>query len=193
MSRLTPMVLALSAAGLAVAALGWCARSRDPAPPAPSSAVRVQVEGVLDFPDRGLHAVLLSPGEGDLVLPVFVEEAAARVISARLARRAPPAGGDLLERSIRALGGRVERVVLDGPDPRSVQGLLTLDRGRDSIDLSAAAADSIGLALSAQAPLLVERRLLAESGLAREQVGALLGENCGRLGTAPPRDFDLRL
>ncbi len=114
--------------------------------------IEMEVVEVLEL-EQG-HAVLLSPKGGKTVVPVFVGEFEANAIKMKLARQQPvrPMTHDLLDATIRALGGKVTRIVID-------------DLAGKAVELDARPSDCIALALRAGAPIFAAKSVVDEAGL----------------------------
>ncbi|MBL8923095.1 MAG: bifunctional nuclease family protein [Myxococcaceae bacterium] len=129
--------------------------------------VLVEMEVVDVVPMEEGQAVLLAPRNEKTVVPVFVGEFEANAIKLKLARQQPPRPmtHDLLDTTIKALGGKVTRIVIDDLKGGTFLGKLTLEQGGKSIELDARPSDCIALALRAGAPIFAAKSVVDQAGL----------------------------
>lgn len=127
--------------------------------------VELEVVDVLAMEEG--QAVLLAPKGEKTVVPVFVGEFEANAIKLKLARQQPPRPmtHDLLDTTIKALGAKVTRIVIDDLKDGTFLGKLVLDQGGKVIELDARPSDCIALALRAGAPIFAAKRVVDEAGL----------------------------
>lgn len=140
--------------------------------------VELQVKDVLPLPEAGSHAVVLATADGELVLPLFVDEGSAVAIAFRLAHRAPPhpLAHDLLDRVVSGMGGKVTEVRIDELVDDVFHGRVFIRQGKRSLVLAARPSDSIAMALTAgNARIRVARNVLDAAGVKRNEVDALRG------------------
>ena len=133
-------------------------------PTTDEAAVPLTVLGVrVDLPTQNYALLLLTPS-GDVVVPVWVGVPEATAVALVLDGQRPPRPltHDLLVDAVEALGARVEAAWLSHIRDDAVHARLELTGGRS---LDARASDAIAVALRAQAPVLAEPRLVAESGV----------------------------
>lgn len=136
--------------------------------------VELEVKDVLPLAEAHSHAVLLVAGDGT-VLPVFVDEAAAIAIAFRLARRQPPhaLAEDLLDQVVKQMGGKVVRVRIGAVQNNLEACTVEIQQGERTVSLAARPSDSIALALSSGAKILVAPQLLASSGITPREIEQL--------------------
>ncbi len=116
----------------------------------------VKVQGVYSDP-VGARVVFLVPDKGDKVLRVWIGEAEAVAIAAALngIPFSRPMTHDLLLNAIKALGGKVERVVITDLKDNTFYATVVLRDGKEVKELDARPSDSIALALRAKAPIFL--------------------------------------
>ncbi len=116
----------------------------------------VKVRGVYSDP-VGARVVFLVPEKGDKVLRVWIGEAEAMAIAAALngIPFSRPMTHDLLLNAIKALGGKVERVVITDLKDNTFYATIVLREGKEVKELDARPSDSIALALRAKAPIFL--------------------------------------
>ena len=137
--------------------------------------VELEVLGVVPLESEGASLLLLREKGARTVLPIFVGRGEGAVIEQRLKRERAPRGpgGDLLESTIAALGGKVMRVDIDGAQPPVFSAHVTLQQGARKLDVEARPSDSVALAISASAPIFASRAVLAESGLTEKELSRM--------------------
>jgi bifunctional DNase/RNase len=111
--------------------------------------------------------VLLRSKAERKILPIWIGEAEANAISARMmGRRLPrPLTHDLLDRVMAQLGGRLLRVQIEDLRETVFFGRIFIRQGQREIDIDARPSDSIALAVGAQVPILVARKVLDAAGV----------------------------
>ncbi len=156
--KLTGGVAALGGAGI----LGWqlAREHHESTALAAEDLLEVKVEGV--YSDAvGAKVVFLSPDKGDKVLRVWVGDAEALAIASAL-NGIPfprPMTHDLLLNTIKALGGKVERVVITDLRDNTFFATVFLQSGKGIKELDARPSDSIALALRAKAPIFLSPKV----------------------------------
>ncbi|WP_179956341.1 bifunctional nuclease family protein [Melittangium boletus] len=140
--------------------------------------VELEVRDVIPLVEAKTHAVVLSTQDGQMVLPIFVDESAAVAIAFRLAHlRSPqPLSQDLLGSMVTELGAKVTEVRIDDLRDDIYVGRIFLKQGKRQMTLSARPSDSIAMALDGQARIRVTRKVLDEAGISREEIDSLRGE-----------------
>ncbi|MCX7643554.1 MAG: bifunctional nuclease family protein [Armatimonadetes bacterium] len=156
--KLTGGVAALSGAGV----LGWqlVKESQETAAVAADDLLQVKVQGVYSDP-IGARVVFLTPEKGDRVLRVWIGDAEAMAIVAAL-NDIPfprPMTHDLLLSAIKALGGKVERVVITDLRDNTFYATIVLRDEKGLKELDARPSDSIALALRAKAPIFLSPKV----------------------------------
>jgi len=149
---------ALSGAGV----LGWqlVREHQKETAVAADGLLEVKVQGVYVDP-VGAKVVFLSPEKGDKVLRVWIGDAEAMAITAAL-NKIPfprPMTHDLLLSAIKALGGKVERVVITDLRDSTYYATIVLRDEKGLKELDARPSDSIALALRAKAPIFLSPKV----------------------------------
>ncbi len=159
LSRRTLLKLAGSGAALGGAgALGWQLTHERTSSRAVAAddLLAVKVKGVYTDP-IGAKVVFLAPEGSDKALRVWIGESEALAIVAAL-NGIPfprPMTHDLLHNTIRALGGKVERVVINDLRDNTFYATIILRNEKGLKELDARPSDSIALALRAKAPIFL--------------------------------------
>ncbi|MCS7266076.1 MAG: bifunctional nuclease family protein [Armatimonadetes bacterium] len=156
--KLTGGAAALGGAGV----LGWqMVREHEQSTAlAAEDLLKVKVEGVYSDP-VGAKVVFLVPDEGDKVLRVWIGDAEAMSIASAL-KGIPfprPMTHDLLLNAIKALGGKVERVVITDLRDNTFYATVVLRNEKGVRELDARPSDSIALALRAKAPIFLSPKV----------------------------------
>ena len=141
-----------------------------------SDEVGLALHGILQAPD-GQCAVLFMDAEGALILPIFIEPAeAAALLAAIEAPNSPQPSADRLALAlIDRLGGRLEQMRLDSPEPLKSRGSLLLRGPSGRFSLPAPGALVIALALFTSTPLTIDRAGLEAWGMSQRDFEALIG------------------
>lgn len=152
--------------------------------------VELQVRDVIPLTESQTHAVVLTTADGQMVLPIFVDESAAVAIAFRLAHlRSPqPLSQDLLGSVVTQLGAKVTEVRIDDLRDDIYVGRVFLEQGERKMTIDARPSDSIAMALDGQARIRVTRKVLDEAGISRGDIDALRegGPGVGGSGPAQP-------
>ncbi len=182
----------------------------DPAPPplarwvngdasaaAPGAMVEMTVKDVVPIAEADAHAVMLISEDAQVVLPIFVDEEAAISIAFRLAHQpAPrPLSADLLDHLVLDMGGKVTEVRIEDMSSHSYRGRVFIQQGDRKLQLNAAPSDSIAMALSSGARILVSRKVMAAAGITQKDIDDLRkgqGPGVGGSGQGPrlPNDSE---
>jgi bifunctional DNase/RNase len=151
--RALAMTLALLA-GLAVAPSG-CRRD-------PADDVEMTVRHVAFDPTAGAPVVVLEASDGVRVLPIWIGTAEAEAIARELQHVRPPRPltHDLLLDVIESSGATLERVRITELRDDTFLAVLVLRNGGREIEVDGRPSDAIALALRAECPIVVNRRLL---------------------------------
>ena len=158
-----PLLLAL----LASASVG-CSSSA-PANQASRSGARllqVEVSTILSGPDESLLVVLASK-DGQWMLPIAVGLSEAQSIALELQDYAPirPMTHDLVKSMVEALGGKVDRVQVDGLKDGAFLATIFLRQGRNERQVDARPSDAMAIALRCNAPIYVSDNVMSEAGV----------------------------
>lgn len=156
--KLTGGAAALSGAGV----LGWqlVKEHEKSSAVAADDLLQVKVQGVYSDP-IGARVVFLTPEDESKVLRVWIGDAEAMAISAAL-NEIPfprPMTHDLLLSAIKALGGKVERVVITDLRDNTFYATVVLRDEKGLKELDARPSDSIALALRAKAPVFLSPKV----------------------------------
>ncbi len=156
-------------------------------PGACKELIELVVRDVVPLEEAQTHAVVLTTHDGEIVLPVFVDEAAAVAIAFRLAHLEPPQplAQDLLDDVVSKLGAHVTEVRIDDLRGDIYTGRVFLQQGKKNLELDARPADSIAMALDGQARIRVTRKVLTQAGINREDIEALHDQAPGVGGSGP--------
>jgi bifunctional DNase/RNase len=150
--------------------------------------VELEVRDVVPLQEFQTHAVVLVSKDGQKVLPIFVDEAAAVAIAFRLAEREPPQplAQDLLDSVVSELGGKVTEVRIDSLKDNIFSGRIIIRQGQQDHALEARPSDSIAMALKGGAPILAHRKVLDEAGIDQKDIDSLDDQGPGVGGSGPP-------
>lgn len=156
--KLTGGAAALGGAGV----LGWqlVREHEQSAALTADNLLQVKVEGVYADP-VGAKVVFLVPDKGDKVLRVWIGDAEAMAIASAL-NGIPfprPMTHDLLFNAIKALGGKVERVIIADLRDSTFYATVILKDEKGIKELDARPSDSIALALRANAPIFLSPKV----------------------------------
>lgn len=168
LSRRALLKLTGSGAVLGTAgALSWefASEQRDSQAVATDDLLPVKVKGIYTDP-VGARVVLLAPEKGNKALRVWVGDAEAMAIFAAL-NNIPfprPMTHDLLNAVIKALGGKVERVVISDLSDNTFYATVYLRSGKGIKEIDARPSDSIALALRAKAPIYLAPKVQRAMG-----------------------------
>jgi bifunctional DNase/RNase len=156
-------------------------------PGACKELVELIVRDVVPLEEAQTHAVVLTTEDGEIVLPVFVDEAAAVAIAFRLAHLEPPQplAQDLLDDVVSKLGAHVTEVRIDDLRGDIYTGRVFLQQGKKNLELDARPADSIAMALDGKARIRVTRKVLTQAGINREDIESLHEQGPGVGGSGP--------
>lgn len=136
--------------------------------------VEVVVKDVVPL-ESASHAVVLVTRDREIVLPIFVDEAAALAIALRLAHRpAPhPQAQDLMDSMMTELGGELTEVRIDRVDDSVFTGRVLISQGTKRLQLDARPSDSIALALAHGVKIFATRKVLARAGISQAEIDRL--------------------
>jgi uncharacterized protein len=161
--RCRPLLLAILASGF------WgCSSSspRNQASTADGRLLQVEVSTILSGPEESLLVVLASK-DGQWMLPIAVGLAEAQSIALELQDYAPmrPMTHDLLKTMVEALGGKVDRVQVDGLKDGAFLATIFLRQGSTEKQVDARPSDAMAIALRCKAPIYVSDRVMSEAGV----------------------------
>ncbi len=161
-------------------------------PAACKELIELIVRDVVPLEEAQTHAVVLTTADGTIVLPVFVDEAAAVAIAFRLAHMEPPQplAQDLLDDVVVKLGAHVTEVRIDDLRGDIYTGRVFLQQGKKRLELDARPADSIAMALDGNARIRVTRKVLTQAGINRDDIDALHGNEGPGVGGSGPAETE---
>lgn len=164
-------------------------------PGACKELIELVVRDVVPLDEAQAHAVVLTTQDGEIVLPVFVDEAAAVAIAFRLAHLEPPhpLAQDLLEDVVVKLGAHVTEVRIDDLQGDIYTGRVFLQQGQKHLELDARPADSIAMALDGNARIRVTRKVLTQAGITREDIESMHEHGPGVGGSGPLQPEEMPL
>ena len=132
-------------------------------------------------PPEGPCAVLLAPASGEPLLPVFIHPFEAEALVEALhqsdaeADQSPTFTADgVLLALIDALGGRLEKVRIETPQPLNSRGSLHVRMPSGTRVLTAPGAIVLAIALFSSTPLTIDRAGLKAWGMARQEIESLI-------------------
>ncbi len=157
--------------------------------------VEMEVLGVLPLEDGESSLLVLAQKDGQAVLTPVIGRAEAGAIELALRHVTPPRPmtHDLLEKVIGRLGGKVERVDIDGLEDSTFLATVRVKQGRRAHAIDARPRDSVALALRAGAPVFASRRVVEAAGLSRADLDRLRKEPGRPPAPQPPPEGTQRL
>lgn len=178
--------------GIAISApIFWWAGHGAPAAQGTADEVALTLQGMLHAAD-GPCAILFAPDSGDLILPIFIQpfEAAALLEEIRAPNdRQRPTTDRLALALIEGLGGRLEKMRIETPEPLKSRGSLFVRGPAGELVLPAPGSLVISLAFFTAVPLTIDRRGLEAWGMSQRDFESLLASLHGGDGAdARPRD-----
>jgi bifunctional DNase/RNase len=117
-------------------------------------------------------AVLLADPAGQIVVPIFVGGTEGLSIELRQEKRRyqRPLTHDLLDSVMRELGGELDKVQVDDLKSNVFIGTVFVRQGTRVVPIDARPSDAIALALGADAPIFVARKVVEAAGVRRDQL-----------------------
>ena len=166
------------------------------ATPASEDMVEMEVRDVVPLAELDTHAVVLISKDGQMVLPIFVNEVAAVSIALRLAHRSSPypLAHDLLDHVVTELGGVVTEVRIDEVEEQIYHGRVFITQGTRKLQLDASPSESISMALTRKVRIFASKKVLSQAGISREEIERLRQKQPrapAQPSPAPERDFSL--
>jgi uncharacterized protein len=154
---------------LSVSGCLWKRGRQRPEPPA--THIEMTVAGVVTTTQGG-KVVLLVDGADKVALPIFIGGTEALSIELRLKkeRYARPLTHDLLESVTKQLGGEIEKVQVDDLRDNVFIGTVFLRAGRRVSEIDARPSDAIALAIGAEAPIFVARKVVEAAGVNKDEL-----------------------
>ncbi len=165
-----------------------CVPKKGGNPAACKELIELQVRDVIPLVEAQTHAVVLTTADGQMLLPIFVDESSAVAIAFRLAHLQPPQplAQDLLGALVTELGGKVVEVRIDDLHDDIYTGRVFLTQGKRKLALDARPSDSIAMAMDGQARIMVTRKVLDEAGISKDEIDALREGGPGVGGSGDP-------
>jgi bifunctional DNase/RNase len=139
---------------------------------AAGGSVQVEVVGVLPLEADATSLLVLKEKDGATLLPIFMGRSEATAIELRLkqAPAARPLAGDLLEKAIAALGGKVLSAEIRSVASVFFDARVTLQQGGRQLEVDARASDAVALAVRSHAPIFATRQVMEEAGLTEKDL-----------------------
>lgn len=183
----TIMMSAMAVMGMGVAVVA--APMAQKAPPRAEAAAgqaltEVHVRDVVPLSAAHQAAIILTPAQGEMVLPVLVTESEGASLSGQI--HGHGVGNGLLQKVITQMGGKLLRVELERVEGESVVAQLIVEQKGHALTLEGGAADSIALALESRVPVMATRAVMEGLALTRDQIRALSGGGAARTPTRAP-------
>jgi bifunctional DNase/RNase len=124
--------------------------------------VEVRIRGLMMDPSTHSPVVVLNDIAGEVVLPIWVGmfEANAIALEIEKATLPRPMTHDLLRNVIDGLNARVTRVVVGSLLENTFHATIWIDQQGEMVAIDARPSDAIALALRADCPIFVSRRVL---------------------------------
>ena len=124
--------------------------------------VEVRIRALMMDPSTQTPVVVLNDFAGDVVLPIWVGHFEANAIAVEIEKAAlpRPMTHDLLRDVIRGLNARVTRVVVGELLEDTFHATIWMDQNGETVALDARPSDAIALALRADCPIFVSRKVL---------------------------------
>jgi uncharacterized protein len=160
---------ALGAMIAACGASGCRWRRTEPRPTAPPSHVEMTVGGLYSVGNGGSAVILATPTD-PRVVPIFIGGTEALSIHLRLEhqRYQRPLTHDLLDNVVRELGGELVKVQVDELKDNVFIGTVFVRDGGRIAPLDARPSDAIALAIGADVPIFVARKVVSAAGVRKE-------------------------
>lgn len=138
-------------------------------PEPPSTHLEMTVAAVAAT-EQGSKVVMLVDGTDKVALPIFVGASEALSIELRLhkERYQRPLTHDLLDSVMHKLGGQIEKVHVDELRDNVYIGAVFVRQGRKISEIDARPSDAIALALGAEAPIFVARKVVEAAGVRKD-------------------------
>lgn len=137
--------------------------------------IQMEIRDVVPLPEAKTHAVVLVSGNGETILPVFVDEETALAVAFRLAQRPTPhpLAADLLGGVIARLGAKLVSVRLNSLVANEYIGSVRVSRNGDEFDIDARPSDALAVAVESGAPVFASPDLIKDIGITKGQIEEL--------------------
>ncbi len=129
--------------------------------------IEVVVYGVVLDPTSNTPVIILKDELSNRVLPIWIGIFEANAIAMKLENVSSPRPmtHDLLASVVEALGGRVEKVVVDDLRDGTFYGKIYIRKGGEVIKIDSRPSDAIALAVRVSAPVFVEEKVFEEASI----------------------------
>lgn len=146
----------------------------EPAKSEIQTLIEVQIRGLMLDPVTNMPIVVLKDIVSDLVLPIWVGVFEANAIALELEKTAMPRPmtHDLLRNVARSLGASVTRVVVSDLKDDTFLATVWMEQNGEAIAVDARPSDAIALALRADCPIYVSKRVLGRTRQNAVEAGA---------------------
>jgi len=146
----------------------------EPAKSEIQTLIEVQIRGLMLDPVTNMPIVVLKDIASDLVLPIWVGVFEANAIALELEKTAMPRPmtHDLLRNVARSLGASVTRVVVSDLKDDTFLATVWMEQNGEAIAVDARPSDAIALALRADCPIYVSKRVLGRTRQNAVEAGA---------------------
>jgi bifunctional DNase/RNase len=146
----------------------------EPAKSEVQTLIEVQIRGLMLDPVTNMPIVVLKDIASDLVLPIWVGVFEANAIALELEKTAMPRPmtHDLLRNVARSLGASVTRVVVSDLKEDTFFATVWMEQDGEAIAVDARPSDAIALALRADCPIYVSKRVLGRTRQNAVEAGA---------------------
>lgn len=146
----------------------------EPAKSEIQTLIEVQIRGLMLDPVTNMPIVVLKDIASDLVLPIWVGVFEANAIALELEKTAMPRPmtHDLLRNVARSLGASVTRVVVSDLKDDTFLATVWMEQDGEAIAVDARPSDAIALALRADCPIYVSKRVLGRTRQNAVEAGA---------------------
>lgn len=135
------------------------------------SMLQVQVHRLIVDPKSEKPVVILSDGNGEQALMIWIDYFEARAIY--MERQGVdfkrPLTHDLLERLIQKTHSKIDKVIITHIEENTYYAVIELDIDGSSVRIDARPSDSIVMALKFKAPIFVSKKLFKEMAVALEE------------------------
>jgi len=139
--------------------------------------IPVILYGVVLDPTSNSPIVILKDEMTKRILPIWIGIFEANAIAMKLegVSTPRPMTHDLLKSAIEALGGKVERIVVDDLNGGTFYGKIYIKRGDEVIKIDSRPSDAIALAVRVSVPMFVEEKVFKEASIVETGGGAAEG------------------
>jgi bifunctional DNase/RNase len=128
--------------------------------------IRMEIKGLMIDPSSNNPIVILRDPESETFLPIWIGlfEASAIQLGLEAVDSPRPRTHDLLAATVAALGGEVQRVVVQDLRDQTFYAIVYIARdGQEEVEIDARPSDAIALALRTQAPVFVTPDVLEKA------------------------------